>query len=462
MGTIPAPNIVGASEAISQNPLQEYARAVTLHAQQQAAAQDQQLRQQQIQQGQIQLQDQQAGLAALKEWDGNDLSTLPALIQKHGGSFNAVMGARQSALEYHTKLLGMKKDELALEDTKNNAIAGHLDYVKGLAPAEQPQGFENAKSDLMNRGYMSPQEAQAMQYPGPEGLDGLIKLHQSHTQQTEDLLKKGQTQEAVGRGKQAETQSEADLWKPAGEGTLYNVKTGQLVQGVLPPDRAQFDAYIKRGGDPATYAAWKAKQEAIATEPVKTRIAATEAATNAAIHAQYDRGTDPAVQNVSPKDVGKARAEYSKAGQEFAAANQAAQGMQDFIAEAKAGNKEAVKVVPLQGALEITTAQGVHRINRTEVDQLAGAGSLYDKLAGKVGHVLTGKDIDDSVLNDMKELAGTVQRNARGLHENKVKSINQAYGSDFKPMDFGGGNSAPTQPAATSGGFNWAAMPEHK
>jgi hypothetical protein len=42
--------------------------------------------------------------------------------------------------------------------------------------------------------------------------------------------------------------------------------------------------------------------------------------------------------------------------------------LSDFLEEAKSGNKTAVKIVPLQGALQITTSQGVHRINRTEVD----------------------------------------------------------------------------------------------
>jgi hypothetical protein len=95
-----------------------------------------------------------------------------------------------------------------------------------------------------------------------------------------------------------------------------------------------------------------------------------------------------------------------------------------------------VKIVPLQGALEITTAQGVHRINRTEVDQFGGAGNLYDKLAGKIGGVITGKDITDSVLNDMDALQKTVSASAAKLPANKVAVINTSYGSKFQPMDF--------------------------
>ena len=41
------------------------------------------------------------------------------------------------------------------------------------------------------------------------------------------------------------------------------------------------------------------------------------------------------------------------------------------------------RVLPLRGALEITTANGVHRIKpRNEIEQYGGVGSAFDRLAG--------------------------------------------------------------------------------
>jgi hypothetical protein len=71
--------------------------------------------------------------------------------------------------------------------------------------------------------------------------------------------------------------------------------------------------------------------------------------------------------------IAPASAAAEKAGNDYLTAKQAADNMADFLDAARSGNKTAVKIVPLQGALEITTAQGVHRINRTEVDQYGGA-----------------------------------------------------------------------------------------
>jgi ethanolamine utilization microcompartment shell protein EutL len=107
--------------------------------------------------------------------------------------------------------------------------------------------------------------------------------------------------------------------------------------------------------------------------------------------------------------------------------------MSDFLDEARSGNKTAVRIVPLQGALEITTSQGVHRINRTEVDQYGGGGNLYDRLAGKVGGVLTGKNITDDVLNSMDALQQKISQNSQTLYQNKLDLANKTYNSHFTP-----------------------------
>lgn len=106
------------------------------------------------------------------------------------------------------------------------------------------------------------------------------------------------------------------------------------------------------------------------------------------------------------------RTNIRKAQQSYRGAESTANMQREFISEAKGGNKAAVKIVPLEGALEITTSQGVHRINRTEVEQYGGAGSLWDRIVGKIGKGLTGKDIPDDVLNDMDKMTQEVEKNA--------------------------------------------------
>lgn len=129
----------------------------------------------------------------------------------------------------------------------------------------------------------------------------------------------------------------------------------------------------------------------------------------------------------------EARAHVAKAEQDYNNARSTVAMQRELIKEAKSGNKEAVRMVPLEGALEITTSQGVHRINRTEVEQYGSAGNLFDKIKGAIGSGVSGKSIPDSVLKDMDAMTSELQKNAheRYKHEyNYNKSVVEGYGGE--------------------------------
>ena len=116
-----------------------------------------------------------------------------------------------------------------------------------------------------------------------------------------------------------------------------------------------------------------------------------------------------------------------------AAYNSARQGTDDLlgmISKAVNGDKQAAQMVPLAGALEITTASGVHRINRTEVDQYAGGGSLYDRVVGGIHKGLFGVGYDKDMLDSMQKL--TAMMNS-GAYDEYARAYTQAvtrYGLD--------------------------------
>src|ERR1035438_1077546 len=125
----------------------------------------------------------------MHQWDGKDINELPALILKNGGSAQAVFGMKNQIVSYQKNLAEMTKDQLANEATKNDTIAGHIDTVKALPAEQQPQAFEAAKTDLVQKGYLPAQAAQGMQYQGPGQLDALEKMYQAHSQQVDTALK---------------------------------------------------------------------------------------------------------------------------------------------------------------------------------------------------------------------------------------------------------------------------------
>ena len=140
------------------------------------------------------------------------------------------------------------------------------------------------------------------------------------------------------------------------------------------------------------------------------------------------------------------------------------QRLSAMVDAAKKGNVVSYQLIPEEGALQMVTSQGIHRINMAEI-QNYGGGSAWQKLQGHIGKQLSGKSIPDSVLDDMVEMQRIQAKGARSKYENSLKTINQNYGSTFKAVDMerggnqGGGQEAPK--GATHTGIGSADKKKH-
>lgn len=112
---------------------------------------------------------------------------------------------------------------------------------------------------------------------------------------------------------------------------------------------------------------------------------------------------------------------------QFRTGTQSADEMQQMIDGARGGNKVFAAAVPLEGALAINTSQGVKRINRTEVDQIAGAGSLFDKIHGEIGKLTAGQPIPPNVLNDQEQLVKLLKKGAYDNYKGTFDSAQKRY-----------------------------------
>lgn len=182
MSSIPLPAL-GIHQ--QESPLDQYARALQIRNMQQQGQllpgqlqmQQQQIQasQQENQMRQQQLSDQQAMTKAMQEWDGKDFSQLPGLVMKHGASAQTVLGLRSSIVKQQTDLAQLSKEQLANEKTKNDFFAQELENVKSFPEEQRPQAFQSALQRSVQKGYLDPQQAQGMQYQGPDQLDMLEK-----------------------------------------------------------------------------------------------------------------------------------------------------------------------------------------------------------------------------------------------------------------------------------------------
>lgn len=171
--------------------------------------------------------------------------------------------------------------------------------------------------------------------------------------------------------------------------------------------------------------------------PVKAQQAAANA--TATLPAELAKakalreGDNPALSGVPPNLAQFATTQAGKLDNDYNKSKQTAEEMNAFINMAEAGNKAAAAEVPLAGTLQITTSNGVKRINRTEVEQFQGAGSLWDRIEGKLGKVTKGQPIPTDVLEDMRTMAGMIGNEAYGQYTTGLKSLNDRTGAKFGP-----------------------------
>jgi hypothetical protein len=273
------------------------------------------------------------------------------------------------------------------------------DQLENLYQRQRAIALSNPKT----YGLDNPQALQQVpqNFPGKQMGEVIMASMAGTSTQIEQKLKGAQTDEATGKAGQAAAET-ANL--QAGLPTIQ-------AAAAVAPQMQQADLAGKRA----------------TTAETQARTAQTQLQTSQM--ANLPEG----LKGVSKQLIGPASAAAEKAGNEYLTAKEAADNLGDFLDAARSGNKTAVKIVPLQGALEITTAQGVHRINRNEVDSYGGGGDAYDRLAGKIGGVLTGKSITDDVLNSMDALQQGISKNSQTLYQNKLDLANKTYNSHFTP-----------------------------
>jgi len=154
-------------------------------------------------------------------------------------------------------------------------------------------------------------------------------------------------------------------------------------------------------------------------------------------------GTTEETADVPPKLVAPATSAFEKSTQTLAKATSAQAGLNDFISAAKGGNVIASAYTPTEAVLAINTAAGVKRVNMNEINSMSSAGSIFQRIQGKLTGLATGDKVPDSILSDLQQVADSMGQTASSQHQNEIKGINATYHSNFKPINFGANSSMP-------------------
>jgi len=395
----------------------------------QGQQQQQQLRQQQIQSAtlqnqmqQQQLKDSQLFMQSLQK-SGGDWDKALDDASHNGMSGEGYMQYGHQLLEHKQQVMKLQTDQLTNQSKMYDSLDGELQGFKALAPQDQATQWPAVRQRVAQ---IAPQLGNVLPQnpPNSDQLNAFDAMLLGGKTSAENELKKRQV---TAQESEAQTKS---ITAQTGLARLQAELPGGPLNRVTQDIQVGTNPQIQQG---------------------KVNVAAAEGQARANVEAAAARGSNAALAQVPPHLVGPASAAANKAGEDYAQAQSVTQRLNAMMDAAKKGNVVSYQLLPQEGALQLTTSQGVHRINMAEI-QNYGGGSLWQKMEGHIGKALTGKSIPESVLNDMAEMQKIQAEGAENKYNNSLKTINQTYGSGFKPVSMEPMKSETQAPQHIAGG----------
>ncbi len=335
---------------------------------------------------------------------GIDPSQLPSQI-KDPSQLDIFQGVTGGALAAYEKDLANRKIQA---DTQSAAATAGLHTAQTPGATAESQ-LAQIEADAAKAALADPQSGAKQIHAALAGLDPQAEA--SYTQAW---------QSAIGSGKGG-VQRAAEIVKAAAghaaEIAMANNPTKRA--GEVATAAAKANAEV-----PAHVAT--AVQTAQATAPIHMAIALAQAKA-------MRQGDNPAVAGVPPAAVAAVQSHAIKLDDAYIRAKASDDSIQAVLNLAERGNKAAGANVPLIGVGAVNAINGIKRINSAEIAQYGTAGSLIDKIQGKLKGWTEGQPIPLDVLKDMKELHATLAHEPWQVYTQSLKSLNNRSGSAYAP-----------------------------
>ncbi|HEY3769445.1 MAG TPA: hypothetical protein VGN44_12295, partial [Candidatus Angelobacter sp.] len=146
-----------------------------------------------------------------------------------------------------------------------------------------------------------------------------------------------------------------------------------------------------------------------------------------------------------------------KADAEYNDVTTKAANLKQSIQAAQKGDALAAAIAPLEGTLFVTGANGVKRINETELHGFQMAGGLKDRIEGWINGKISGDTIPADIKQGYLNMVDQYTKNEGAKYQRTLNSINQRHQTNFQPSsDYaqqpaqGGGNAPNGVPAGAT------------
>lgn len=400
---------------------------------------------------QQQINDQKAIGAAWAQWDPDQDPSGQGLLRtavRNGATPQSVMAVQQHLAAYNASLATADKTRLENQKMRDDDYAGKMQAIIDADPAQQEQLWQTHLADFAK-------DAPGEQIPPhftAQDAKTFLNLHQFRSQQIENELKQREAAEAGAKtaADVQQTQLAADQYNreqaaranpndpnaQAAALTAEQRSTQALKQAELQKQTETLQESIAQHHAENTL-----RQKQINIEQDKDRR-------DQAIYDQiYGPGANEALIGVEPKLRLPATQAAQKAADDYNKSVAASRDISTLISEARSGNKAAYANIPIEGVLQITTSRGTTRINRNELEAYAGAGSIFDRIEGKIGKWTAGASIPPDILKDLQDMHNSFESNAAKAYDSRLSSVNQNYHSHFKSVAPAANAPAATAPA---------------
>lgn len=457
-------------QRVSQNmPAVEAAQAQAQTRNIDAEAQQRQMQTQQLQQ---QLKDAEAiRQAYIQNAASHDQDKLENMIRQNA-SGSGYLAWKNQDLAMRSSAVKLGKEQADFETEMDAKSGEQLNAIRSSDEAQKGALYQAALPDLQR---WSPNVKWPVQYPGDSTIDffqgalnhGAAILSQNKTKadiaQSTQATKTSQANQNVLQAELPGKIAESDV-KVAESDALKNFAKDpgaidKQISDLFPnnPKRAREyqssfrSAFALKGREGAAAELAKATEEAgapakaaaveAATAPGRLRERVAEAQATAPIETAKAIATakalreadNPALEHVPPGLAQATVADAIKLDGAAAQAKQAADDIGTILDMADAGNKAANANVPLVGVGALNAVNGIKRINSAEIHQYGTAGSLFDKIQGKLQGWTEGKPIPTDVIDDMRQLHEALSKEAYQKYTTELNSLNKRTGAQFEP-----------------------------
>jgi hypothetical protein len=349
-----------------------------------------------------------------------------SFAKQHEDQLNADGDLANGALEGHDASNPLTKDEaqwyLAAAVTQGRATQAHIDpLLQQLANGTDPtQIFKTVKSFAPK--YGGPAKFTAV---GPNGV-----LNESTGQVIGGEPKAATAAEQEVDAQKLGTKDETPTSRYSAAAVAARAAAKKKEQD--PTEFGTFkDASAKKltANPDATWSDLTPDQQLAVIKQFKT-LTTDESAAAAA-----DRQTKTIQQQIAQQgraqDFTESQAGRKELGDKIETPYRDAQEKADIlrtvVQAAKNGNLEAAAVQKLLGTLGVVTTEGVKRINGTELEQVGGAGSLWDNIKSRAGKITAGQPLDPKLQDDLVQLAGLLEQSAYKKYSSGFDATTKRY-----------------------------------